>query len=241
MTMMMRWLAFNILLVALLSLSFSCKRQQKKSPEEITPDAVVATPQHAEPVFDNEYVKALRFTLEPGDNIPLHQGARRAIYSLSDYRIKWTEGERQTEKEWRKGQVHWHDAVPHAVENIGNTKAEYLVVARKDADLPLFEGDETSHAIDQLDVPYSSVILENEDVHVMEVKLPSGEKQQMHSGGHRLIYALTAYDAKYLSNEMETKESTVKAGTAHWHGPDKHAVENAGNTSASFLIFEFKK
>ena len=238
---MMRWPTFNILLIALLNLSVSCERQQKKPPEEVTQGADVPTPQHAEPVFDNDYVRAVRFTLEPGDKLPLHQGARRTIYSLSDYKIKWMEGERQTEEEWKKGQVHWHDAAQHAAENIGNTKAEYLVVARKDAVLPLLEGDEISHTISELDVAYSSVVFENEDVRVMEVKIPRGEKQPMHSGGHRLIYALTAYDAKYSSDKTGTKESAVQAGTAHWHGPDRHAMENTGETSADFLIFEFMK
>ena len=239
--MMMRWPTLNVLLVALLNLSLTCERQEKKPPEEVTQDVVVPTPQHAEPMFNNDYVKAVKFTLGPGDKLPLHQGTRRVIYSLSDYKIKWMEGDLQTEKQWKKGQVHWHDAAQHAVENIGKTEAEYLVVARKDAVLPLLEGDEISHAISQLDVAYSSVVFDNEDVRVMEVKIPSGEKQPMHSGGHRLVYALTAYDAKYRSDKMGTKESTVKAGTAHWHGPDKHAVENTGQTSANFLIFEFKK
>ena len=237
----MRWPAFNILLIALLSLSFSCERQPKKSPGEITPDAVVATPQHAEPIFDNDYVKALRFTLVPGDNIPLHQGARRAIYSLSDYKIKWTEGDVQTEKEWKRGQAHWHDAAQHAVENIGTSKAEYLVVARKDADFPVLEGDQKLSATNPPDTAHLSVLLDSEDVRVMEVELPSGQKQPMHSGGYRLIYALTAYDIEYRCDASETKESTVDAGTAHWHGPDSHAVENTGKTSANFLIFEFKK
>lgn len=237
----MRWPTSNILLMALLTLSVSCERQAKKQPEEVTEDAVVATLQHAEPIFENDYVKAIRFTLKPGGKLPTHEGAGRAIYSLSDYRIKWMEGDRQTEKKWKKGQVHWHDAAQHAVENIGNTRAEYLVVTRKEAVLPPLEGHEASPAPSELPAEHASVVFENDQVRVMEVKLPSGEKQPAHLGGHRLIYALTTYDTQYSSGETGTKESAVKAGTAHWHGPDKHAVENTGKTSANYLIFEFKK
>ena len=151
------------------------------------------------------------------------------------------EGDRQTEKEWTKGQVHWHDAAQHAVENIGKTEAEYLVVSRKDSGLPPIEGDEASPAPSELPAEHASVVFENDQVRVMEVKLPSGKEQPMHSGGYRLIYALTAYDTKDSSDKTGTKESAAKVGTAHWHGPDKHAVENTGKTSANYLIFEFKK
>jgi hypothetical protein len=87
-------------------------------------------------IFDNDYVRAVEFILKPGDNLPLHKGHPRIVYVLSDYKIKWTEGDKTSEKEWKKVNVHWHDAIEHAIENTGDKDAHFIVVARKKTALP---------------------------------------------------------------------------------------------------------
>jgi len=93
----------------------------------------------------------------------------------------------------------------------------------------------------QLDMDHAGAVFENEHVRLIEVQLQMAEKQPVHHGLPRLIYALTPYTIKYTSDQMEEKETVLEAGTAHWHTADEHSVENIGETLAHYLIFEFKK
>ena len=211
----------------------ACGQQQEK---DTTTHQANATVQ-----FENDYVKVTEFMLKPGDKIPSHEGGLRAVYALSEYKIKWTEGDQVSEKEWQKGDVHWHDAIEHAVENIGDTDASYVVVTRKELALPE-AGDYTiAEDASQLDSEHANSIFENEHVCIIEVKLAAGDSQPMHHGINRLIYSLTSYQIEYTSEQMDTKNSKIEAGGIHWHTADKHSVKNNGETLAHYLIFEFKQ
>jgi hypothetical protein len=192
-------------------------------------------------VFENDYVRVVEFTLGPGDELPLHHGERRVVYSLSDYTLEWLEGEAEPiTKEWTTGTVHFHDAVPHAARNAGSTEARYLVVSRKTVPLPIIEAYGAERDVAAADADHSKEIFENDQVRVIEVHIIPGEKQPAHHGLNRLIYALSDYTITYSSDRTGTEESIVEIGEAHWHGPDEHAVENTGETEAHYLIFAWK-
>lgn len=210
-----------------------CGQQQEK---DTTTHQANATDQ-----FENEYIKVTEFMLKPGDKLPLHKGDPRAIYALSNFKIKWTEGDQVSEKEWKKGDVHWHDALEHAVENIGDTDANYLVVSRKELALPEAGDYDIAQDASQLDSEHANSIFENEHIRIIEVKIATGESQPMHHGINRLIYSLTSYQIEYTSEQMDTKNSKIEAGDIHWHTADKHSVKNNGETLAHYLIFEFKQ
>ena len=216
---------------------WGCGQQQEKVIEE----NVATHPANTTVKIENDYVKVVEFMIKPGDKLSLHKGGPRAIYSLSDYKLKWTEGDQETEKEWTKGHAHWHNAIEHAVENIGDTDANYLVVTRKEMALPQTDDYDIAQDASQLDSDHANIIFENEHVRIIEVKLAAGESQTMHHGINRLIYSLTSYQIEFISDKMETMETKVEAGDTHWHTADKHAVENIGETLAHYLIFEFKQ
>lgn len=227
------------MLFILVSLVFLAACTQKQA--EVVEDIVAEAPDKVNTVFENDFVRVDHFMLKPGDSLPLHKGGQRAVYALSDYTIKWTEGEKVSEKSWKKGDIHWHDSLAHAAENIGDTGAEYLVLTRKDAALPETEDYDISQDASQLDSAHAKIILDNAHLRVIEVKLPAGDSQAMHQGINRLIYSLSSYQIKYTSDQMESKEMQMEEGEFHWHGADQHAVENIGETLAHYLIFEFKK
>jgi quercetin dioxygenase-like cupin family protein len=228
-------LALTLVLTALLM--FACTPKK----EEPIADIVAAAPETAQLIFENDYVRAVEFKLQPGESLPLHKGGPRVVYALSDYRIMWTEGAQSLEKEWLRGQAHWHDAIDHAVENIGASEARYLVLTRHGAELPATgEYDLDKDAASAAEA-HAQMVFDNEHVRVIEVKIPAGEAQPLHHGLNRLIYSLSDYAIKYTSDRMAEKEAAFAAGDAHWHGADEHAVANTGDTEAHFLIFEFKK
>jgi hypothetical protein len=229
----------QIFFVGLISfiILFGCGQQK----EEVIEDIVAAYPYKTQVLYENDYVKVVEFNLNPGDKLPMHKGGSRVIYSLSDYTLKWNEGGKVTEKSWEKGEIHWHDALDHAAENIGETNANYMTMTRTDLKLP-DAGDYTvEEDAGKKDQENSSVVFENDNVRVIEVNLPAGAAQEMHDGINRLIYSLNDYSINYASDKAEPKEMEMKSGEFHWHGADQHAVENIGETAANYLIFEFKK
>jgi hypothetical protein len=179
--------------------------------------------------------------LKPGEKLPLHKGKPRAIYALSDYKIRWTEGDNTSEKQWQKGDAHWHDAIEHSIENVGNADANYLVVSRKQSALPEPGEYDLAQDASAIDTQHSKIAFENDHVRIVKTIIAPQESQTMHHGINRLIYALTDYHIKYTSDQTETKDTQMMAGSAHWHSADKHAVENIGTTPAEYLIFAFKK
>jgi quercetin dioxygenase-like cupin family protein len=239
----MRRLLVTVVSLVLCLGSLGCGEQsgQTENKGQVIEDIVAAHPEHAKVAFENDQVKAVVFSLKPGDALPLHKGGPRAIYALSDYTIEWTEGGQVSEKSWSQGDVHWHDAVDHAIKNTGESDALYLVVSRKAAALPPTEGHDGSQDAAGADPPHAKVILENDHVRVVEVNLPPEAKQPTHHGAGRLAYSLAPYKISYTTDQGEAKISSHEAGDAHWHLPDAHAVENVGETPAHYLIFTFKR
>lgn len=95
-------------------------------------DVVAVAPEFTDQRFDNDVFRLTEVALPQGAKIPMHAGVNRVIYSLSDYQIMYEpEGEEKNEKSFEKGDVHWHRACQHALENKGETEAKFLVVSYK--------------------------------------------------------------------------------------------------------------
>jgi quercetin dioxygenase-like cupin family protein len=83
-------------------------------------------------LLDNDEFKLTEVTLPKGANIPMHSGINRIIYSLTDYQIMYESNkEGKVEKAFKTGDIHWHEACMHSLENLGQTEAKYLVVSYK--------------------------------------------------------------------------------------------------------------
>lgn len=229
----------KVLTVLLLTLFLVVTCGPKKA--EVVEDIVAAAPGMTRVIFENDYVRAIEFTVPAGEKLPLHKGAARVVYALSDYKILFTEGSESNEKEWFKGQAHWHDAIAHSLENIGETEAKFLVVARKDVPLAETAAYDVDSDAAMVDAMHTQMVFDNDFVRVAEVRIPPGSKQPMHHGLNRLIYALSDYTITYSSDQADDKESSFSAGDAHWHSADEHAVANSGETEAQFLVIQFKK
>ena len=84
-----------------------------------------------EVLLDNDRMTVHRIALEPGTSLPPHYGHSRIVYALSDYTVTFIDpdSDGRTERSFSAGDVHDHEPGMHAVENTGDQRAEYLVVA----------------------------------------------------------------------------------------------------------------
>jgi hypothetical protein len=81
---------------------------------------------------EDENFKVVKIKLGQGKMIPNHDGLNRLVYSLTDYKISYTDDKvSNEEKEFRKGDTHWHDGCVHSLKNIGTTEAEFILVSFK--------------------------------------------------------------------------------------------------------------
>lgn len=79
---------------------------------------------------DFDGMRVLRVALPPGAAQPMHDGKARLSYALNDHRMRFTtEDGGLQEVTHLAGDAHWHDAGRHAVENVGNTAARYVLFA----------------------------------------------------------------------------------------------------------------
>lgn len=95
-------------------------------------DVTAVSPKFTQTLFENDDFKMTEVNLPIGESIPMHSGINRIIYSLTDYKIIYESNkDEKSEKQLKKGDVHWHEACQHALLNNGETQAHFLVVNYK--------------------------------------------------------------------------------------------------------------
>src|SRR5213594_1488691 len=85
------------------------------------------------------------------------------------------------------------------------------------------------------------LLLENNRVRVLEVRIKPGEKIPMHSHPAHLTYSLSTARGKYSSPDGETAIGEAKPGEVFWSEAITHASENVGTTEIHALVVELKE
>ena len=88
-------------------------------------------PAKEEELLSNEMFGMHGVTLEPGQRLPDHTGYARIVYALSDYEVAFMQSGEEATRSFSEGDVHFHEAGPHAIRNAGDRAAEFLVVELK--------------------------------------------------------------------------------------------------------------
>ena len=97
-------------------------------------DPVATNPQHYRVLFENDRVRVLEYTDQPGDVTTPHQHPDSVMYTLSSFRRRLVSGEAQREVEMSAGSAGWLPAQEHHGENIGETATHVLFVELKEPD-----------------------------------------------------------------------------------------------------------
>jgi len=84
------------------------------------------------------------------------------------------------------------------------------------------------------------VLTENEHVRVLEVKINPGEKEAMHTHPATIHFPFAPAKVKVGYPDGTFVEREGEAGGAIWVGPEKHTIENIGDTVIHAYIVELK-
>ena len=84
------------------------------------------------------------------------------------------------------------------------------------------------------------VLLENDQVRVLDVRVKPGEKVPMHSHPANVVYFLSDAKTKFTYPDGKTEEREGKAGAAVWSEAVTHATENVGAAMLHVVQIELK-
>lgn len=87
---------------------------------------------------------------------------------------------------------------------------------------------------------HARVLLDNDRVRVIELKIPAGGSTGMHAHGDHIVYFLAGGSALQASPDGTSRERAIKAGEIQWSEPTTHDTRNTGKTPAHALIIELK-
>jgi quercetin dioxygenase-like cupin family protein len=85
------------------------------------------------------------------------------------------------------------------------------------------------------------LLMENDRVRVLDVRVKPGEKTELHYHPDRVVYVFSNQRLKFTSADGQNKELELKAGQVLWIEAGSHATENIGMTEAHNLAVELKE
>jgi quercetin dioxygenase-like cupin family protein len=84
------------------------------------------------------------------------------------------------------------------------------------------------------------VLLENNRVRVLEVRIAPGQKIPMHSHPPHVTYALSEAKGEYTSPDGKSTVNEAKPNQVFWSEALTHSSVNVGNTEIHAIVVELK-
>ena len=85
------------------------------------------------------------------------------------------------------------------------------------------------------------VVLENDAVRVLEVRIKQGGKSEMHSHPRSVAICINDQRLKFTFPNGKSENADLKRGQTVWLDGLSHAVENIGSEEVSSVVVELKK
>jgi quercetin dioxygenase-like cupin family protein len=85
------------------------------------------------------------------------------------------------------------------------------------------------------------VVLENDAVRVLEVRINQGAKSEMHSHPKSVAICLNDQRLKFTFPNGKSENADLKRGQTVWLDGISHTVENIGTEDVSSVVVELKK
>jgi hypothetical protein len=96
-------------------------------------DPVESNPDHYRVVMENDRVRVLEYTDQPGDRTTPHVHPDSVMITLSDFKRRLMQGERSVDVELEAGLSRWLAAQEHSGENIGTTPTHVMLIELKES------------------------------------------------------------------------------------------------------------
>src|SRR6266851_7973714 len=92
----------------------------------------------------------------------------------------------------------------------------------------------------KVDGKHYKVVFENDQVRVLRIQYPPGDKSPMHHHPDSVAVFLSDQRAKFTYPDGKTEEISAKAGEAKWTPAGAHEPENVGDKPLEVVLVELK-
>jgi beta-alanine degradation protein BauB len=99
----------------------------------MTLDPVVTNPNFYKVLFENDQVRVLEYTDQPGDRTTPHEHPNSVMVTLSSFRRRLYAGDEQRDVSINAEKASWLPAQQHAGHNIGDTPTHVIFVELKES------------------------------------------------------------------------------------------------------------
>jgi len=92
-------------------------------------DAAAVTPKVVKIRLENDRVRVLEYTSDPGDKEAFHFHPAFVVYVMTGGTLRITTPDGKSDDvEFNAGDIRWRDSVTHSTENIGKTRLHAIIV-----------------------------------------------------------------------------------------------------------------
>ena len=228
----------TLCLLALILLTGACTDQTPDILSEeasVVPNGVVASPEHYQVEFENEFVRIIRVKYNPGDVSEMHSHWPLVGVSLTGGQGEFTglDGSILVRPPMERGAVLADDGAPHSVRSILETAEEHIFVEPKQ-NYPYVDPG-VPNAAEVLPV---EVELEQFGVRALRLRSVPGQESPMHSHNAGVMIALTDAHFMHTLPSGEMVEAKLKAGQALWREAAVHSGKNIGTGPTELVLLE---
>ena len=206
-------------------------------------DPVKLAPESYKVALENDSVRVCNVEAKAGAKVAMHSHPDHLAYAVKGGKVKFTYPDgKSKEVELKTGEATWIKAETHATENVGTTDLKLVVFELKKPAVPgskakMPAGDDQVKACPES----TKVLLNNERVRLLDVRLKSTGKLAKHSHPVHVAYALEDAKYKVTTADGKTEEKSIKAGEAKWNDATSHSVENPSSTELHSLLLEWNE
>ncbi len=204
-------------------------------------DPVEVSPDKYKVVLNNDHVRVVEYSLNPGERDNWHTHPPKASYVLSGGTLRiFLPDSSSFDSSDKTGHVAWARVVSrHYVQNIGETPIRIVLVEPKSGG----NFSTASHHEDPAVVNPTSITvkLENDSVRVMKAVLPPGFREKLHKHPAYVMYILDGGSVRLHMADGRTRDSEFKAGNVFFSEPITHWAENTGTSTIRVLIVELRR
>jgi len=205
-------------------------------------DAVTAAPDQYSTAFENDAVRVVRVSYEPGESSAMHSHPAHCAVALSDLTMRMTpqEGE-AADLGMGMGEVACVEAGAHSMENTSSEAASVVLVEFKpgaaagSATLPDYPGAVSA------DPSHYTVEHENDVARLLRIRYGPGETSVMHRHPANCAIFINDQPTTFEIPDGETIENPgFESGHVECWDAEAHLPTNTGDEGLELILVELK-